>query len=118
MLDEKTIFINDTDRQHIRAVDVAADGRLANGRVWARTVGEDPGAPDGMQIDSAGNLYCCGPGGTHVFAAAATAHGVIKVPEYTANFCWGDGGLKSLFIAASTSLYRIRVNTSGTPQMR
>jgi len=117
-LDEKTMFINDTDRQHIRAFDVAADGRLANGRVWARTVGEGPGAPDGMKIDSAGNVYCCGPGGIHVFAADATALGVIKVPEYTANFCWGDGDLKSLFITASTSLYRIRLNTPGTPQMR
>jgi gluconolactonase len=112
------MFSNDTDRQHIRAFDVAADGRLANGRVWARTVGERPGAPDGMKIDSAGNLYCCGPGGIHVLAADATALGVIKVPEYTANFCWGDGDLKSLFITASTSLYRIRVNTPGTPQMR
>lgn len=117
-LDEKTLFVNDTDRQHIRAFDVAADGRLANGRVWARTVGEGPGAPDGMKIDSAGNLYCCGPGGIHVFAADASALGVIKVPQYTANFCWGDGDLKSLFITASTSVYRIRVNTPGTPQMR
>ena len=117
-LDEKTMFVNDTDRQHIRAFDLQADGSLANGRVWAKTVGEGAGAPDGMKIDSAGNLYCCGPGGIHVFAADATALGVIKVPELTANFCWGDDDLKSLFITASSSLYRTRVNTPGTPQMR
>lgn len=117
-LDEKVLFVNDTDRQHIRAFDVKADGTLANGRIWAKTVGDGAGAPDGMKIDSAGNVYSCGPGGIHVFAPDATCLGVIKVPEYTANFCWGDDDLKSLFITASKSLYRIRVGTAGTAQMK
>ena len=116
--DEKTLFVNDTDRQHIRAFDVKQDDTLANSRIWAKTVGDGAGAPDGMKIDSAGNLYCCGPGGIHVFAPDASCLGVIKVPEYTANFCWGDGDLKSLFITASTSVYRIRVAVPGTPQMK
>ena len=117
-LDEKILFVNDTDNQHIRAFDVQPDGTLANSRIWARTVGQGAGAPDGMKLDGDGNLYCCGPGGIHVFAPDATALGVIQVPEYTANFCWGDDDLKSLFVTASTSVYRIRVNTPGTPQMR
>jgi gluconolactonase len=117
-LDEKVLFVNDTDRQHIRAFDVQADGTLTGGRIWATTVGEGAGAPDGMKIDGAGNVYCCGPGGIHVFGPDATSLGVIKVPEYTANFCWGDDDLKSLFITASTSVYRIRVTTPGTPQMK
>jgi gluconolactonase len=117
-LDEKVLFVNDTDKQHIRAFDVSADGALANSRVWAETVGEGQGAPDGMKIDSKGNIYCCGPGGIHVFAPDATSLGVIKMPEYVANFCFGDDDLKSLFITASTSIYRIRVATPGTAQMR
>jgi gluconolactonase len=116
--DERTLFVNDTEKQHIRAFDVQADGSVANSRVWAKTVGEGAGAPDGMKIDSAGNLYSCGPGGIHVFAADATCLGVIQVPEYTSNFCWGDDDLKSLFITASTSVYRIRIATPGTSQMR
>jgi gluconolactonase len=116
--DEKVLFVNDTDRQHIRAFDMKADGTLANSRLWAKTVGKGEGAPDGMKIDSAGNLYCCGPGGIHVFAPDAQCLGVINVPEYTANFCWGDDDCRSLFITASTSVYRIRVATPGTPQMR
>ena len=116
--DERTLFVNDTEKQHIRAFDVQADGSVANSRVWAKTVGEGAGAPDGMKIDSAGNLYSCGPGGIHVFAPDATCLGVIQVPEYTSNFCWGDDDLKSLFITASTSVYRIRIATPGTSQMR
>ena len=116
-LDEMVLFVNDTDRQHIRAFDVMGDGTLANNRIWAKTVGDGSGAPDGMKIDSAGNVYSCGPGGIHVFAPDATCLGVIKVPEHTANFCWGDDDLKSLFITASKSIYRIRVQVPGKAQM-
>jgi gluconolactonase len=117
-LDEKVLFVNDTEKQHIRAFDVKPDGSIANSRVWARTIGEGPGAPDGMKVDSAGNVYCCGPGGIHVFSPDAICLGVIRVPEYVANFCWGEDDLRSLFIAASTSIYRMRVVVPGTPQMR
>ncbi len=115
--DERWLFVNDTERQHIRVFDVAPDGTLSNSRVWAETVGEGAGAPDGMKIDSAGNLYCCGPGGIHVFDPAGKCLGVIRVPEYTANFCWGDADFRSLYITASTSIYRIRTALPGRPQM-
>jgi gluconolactonase len=111
--DESRLFVNDTERGHIRLFDVRPDGSLVNGRVWAEPKGEGRGAPDGMKIDSGGNLYCCGPGGIHVFADDATCLGVIRTPEVAANFCWGGADLKSLFITASTSLYRIRLNTPG-----
>jgi len=111
--DEKALFVNDTERQHIRVFDVAPDGTLSGSSVWARTTGAGPGAPDGMKIDSEGNLYCCGPGGIHVFDPLATCLGVIKVPEYTANFCFGDDDRRSLYVTASTSVYRLRVKVSG-----
>jgi gluconolactonase len=115
--DEKQLFINDTEKQHIRVFDVRPDGTLAGGRVWAQTTGEGAGAPDGMKIDSRSNLYSCGPGGIHVFAPDAACLGVIQVPEYTANFAWGDSDYRSLYITASTSLYRIRTRVPGRPQM-
>jgi gluconolactonase len=115
-LDERALFVNDTDRQHIRIFDVDKDGTLSNGRVWAETKGKGAGAPDGMKLDAAGNLYCCGPGGIHVFAPDATCLGVINVPEYTANFCFGDDDLRSLYVTASTSVYRLRVRTPGPAQ--
>jgi len=111
--DEKSLFVNDTERQHIRVFDVASDGTLSGSSVWARTTGAGPGAPDGMKIDSEGNLYCCGPGGIHVFDPLATCLGVIKVPEYTANFCFGDDDRRSLYVTASSSVYRLRVQVSG-----
>jgi gluconolactonase len=114
-LDETRLFINDTARKHIRAFDVRATGALTNGRLWAETKGDKPGAPDGMKLDAAGNVYCCGPGGIHVFDPDAQLLEVIEVPERTANFAWGGDDYRSLFITASTSLYRTRTNVPGRP---
>jgi gluconolactonase len=111
--DERHLFVNDTEQGHIRMFDVRPDGTLDRGRVWAKTTGEGPGAPDGMKIDSEDNLYCCGPGGIHVFDPSGRCLGVINVPEAAANFTWGDADKRSLFITASTSLYRIRVGVPG-----
>lgn len=112
-LEESQLFINDTMRAHIRVFDVNREGLLENGRVWAEVTGGRDGAPDGMKIDSQGNLYVTGPGGIHVFDPDAACLGVIKMPQGCANFCWGDDDLKSLFVTASTSLYRVRVQIAG-----
>lgn len=112
-LDEKTLYINDSPRRHIRSFKVEGD-RISGGEVWAELGGvEGERTPDGMKIDSLGNVYCVGPGGIHVFSPEAERLGVILVPENTANLCWGDDDLKSLFITASKSLYRIRTLVPG-----
>jgi len=115
--DGRRLFVNDTARQHIRLFDVKAGGALSGGHVWAETIGEGPGAPDGMKLDSAGNVYCCGPAGIHVFTPEARCLGVIHVPEYTANMAWGDSDCRSLYITASTSVYRVRVLIPGLPAL-
>ncbi|RRI02760.1 SMP-30/gluconolactonase/LRE family protein [Mesorhizobium tamadayense] len=112
-LDESRLFVNDTERGHIRVFGMEANGDLNGGAVWAVTEGDAPGSPDGMKIDSRGNLYCTGPGGIHVFDASGDLLGVIATPEYCANFTFGDEDLRSLYIAASTSLYRQRVRVPG-----
>ena len=113
---EARLFVNDTERGHIRVFDVEADGGVrGGGAVWAEVTGEAAGVPDGMKTDSGDNVYCTGPGGIHVFAPDAACLGVIPVPEGVANFTWGDEDLRSLFITASTSLYRTRVRVPGRP---
>jgi gluconolactonase len=111
--DEKGLLVNDTERGHIRYFDVNADGSLSNSRVWAEVTGDGVGAADGMKFDTSGNLYCTGPGGLQVFDGEGTLLGTILVPENTANFNWGDDDLKSIFLTASTSLYRVRVKIPG-----
>ncbi len=112
-LQEKRLFVNDSPRGHIRVFDVNQDGSLGDGGVWAEVHGSGPGVPDGMKFDSEGNLYCCGPGGVHIFDAEANKLGWIEMPEQTANFVWGDADLCSLYLTASTSLYRLRMRLPG-----
>lgn len=111
--DERTLFVNDTARQHIRAFDVRPDGTLANGRLWAALTGDEIGVADGMKVDRNGILFCCGPGGVHLFDRDAALLGRIRVPRQAANFAWGDADLKGLYITASDVLFRIRVLAPG-----
>ncbi|MEM7530977.1 MAG: SMP-30/gluconolactonase/LRE family protein [Chloroflexota bacterium] len=112
-MDETQLLINDTERRHIRVFDVEEDGTLVNDEIFAETVGEGHSKPDGMKIDSDENIYCCGPGGFHIFSSGGSCLGVIQVPEHTTNFCFGDADMQSLYITASTSIYRIRTRVPG-----
>ncbi|MCP4362660.1 MAG: SMP-30/gluconolactonase/LRE family protein [Chloroflexi bacterium] len=110
--DESLLYVNDTIRQHIRVFDVFRDGRAGNGRLFANLSGDKPGVADGMKIDKAGNLYSCGPGGIHIFNSSGEQLGVIETLEFAANFVFGDDDLQTLYITATTSLYRLRLRNS------
>jgi gluconolactonase len=110
--DESILYINDTARMHVRAFDVQPDGAIANGRVFAEEEGEG-GAPDGMKIDQRGNVYVTGPGGIWIFNPSGKHLGVIEVPEGVANLTWGGDGWKTLFITATTSIYRVQCKVTG-----
>lgn len=112
-LDEKHLFVNDSPRSHIRVFDVRKDGTLNNSRVWASTRGEGPGVPDGMKIDVEGNVYCCAQGGLHFFDKYSKYLGVLKIPEQAANFTFGDSDSSSLYITASTKVYRAKIKIPG-----
>ncbi|MGQ9610506.1 MAG: SMP-30/gluconolactonase/LRE family protein [bacterium] len=111
--DESLLYIDDTDRAHVRVFDVNADGTISNGRIFAELKGDEPGAVDGMKIDSEGNVYVTGPGGITIFDPSGEKLGRIDIPEVAANLAWGDDDWKTLYITASTSLYKIRLGIKG-----
>ncbi len=113
--DERHLLVNDSARAHIRRFDVLPNGRLSGGQVWAEVSGDGPGVPDGLKVDEWGNVYCAGPGGLYLFSPAGDCLGRVRLPEQAANFAWGGADLRSLFITASTSLYRLRVSVPGRP---
>jgi gluconolactonase len=112
-LDERQLFVSDSPRFHVRRFDLLADGQVSGGEVWAETVGVNDWEPDGLKLDSAGNVYSCGPGGIHVFAPDSVCLGVIQCPEQACNFTWGAPDRRTLFITAMTSVYRITVKIPG-----
>lgn len=113
--DENVLYVNDTERGHIRAFDVAPEGGIRDGRVHAELQGQEPGRPDGMKVDQQGNIYCTGPGGFWIVDPAGKHLGRVLPPELPANLAWGDADWGSLYMTARTGLYRIRLNVPGVP---
>jgi gluconolactonase len=113
--DERTLYVDDSARRHIRAFDVADDGSLSNGRIFAEMVSDIEGVPDGMKVDMAGNIYCTGPGGVWVYQPDASLVGIIAGPQQPANLAFGGLDRKTLYLTARTSIYRLMTKTAGTP---
>ncbi len=114
--DESLLYINDSPRAHIRVFKVAADGAIGSGSIFFDHIGSgaiEEGIPDGMKCDAQGNVYVTGPGGIWVISPHAELLGRIDVPENVGNLNWGSDDWKTLFICASTSLYRITLHVSG-----
>lgn len=113
--DQKVLYVANSDEKHKvwMRYDVADDGSVSNGKVFFDVTAEkENGVPDGMKIDSLGNVYGAGPGGVWVFSPDGRHLGTIKPPETPANCNWGDDG-KSLYITATTGLYRIKLAVAG-----
>lgn len=112
--DGKQFYVDDSEKRNIRVYDVAADGSLDNGRIF----GEEPGAkgdgvPDGIKVDQNGNLFVTGPKGIWVWDPKGNHIGTIVLPEQPANLAWGDKDYRTLYLTATTSVYRLRMKTQG-----
>src|SRR5207253_1864186 len=114
--DESLLYVNDTDRAHIRVFDVASDGSISNGRVLAENIGtaslEKMDLVDGMKADERGNIWVTGPQGIWVLGPDGEHLGVVQIAEPVGNLHWGGAGWSSMFVCASTGLYRFQTKTS------
>jgi len=114
--DEKYLYVTnwDPEKKIVMRYDVNTDGTLANGTVFfdmSSAPGED--ALDGVKVDQQGNLYVSGPGGLWILSAEGKHLGTLKGPEHPHNLAWGNDDGKTLYLAAQTSAYRIRLNIPG-----
>ena len=76
-----------------------------------KTKGDE--ALDGIKVDQQGNLYVSGPGGLWILSSEGKHLGTLKGPEHPHNLAWGDDDGKTLYLAAQTSMYRLRLNSPG-----
>jgi gluconolactonase len=112
--DGKHFYIDDSEQRNIRVYDVLPDGSLANGRIFGQEPGgKDDGVPDGIKVDEKGNLFVTGPKGIWVWDTEGHHLGTIAIPEQPANLAWGDRDYRTLYITATTSVYRLRTRTKG-----
>ena len=112
--DGKHFYIDDSEKRNIRVYDVASDGTLSNGRIFGEEPGgKHDGVPDGIKVDKSGNLFVTGPKGIWVWDAFGNHLGTIAMPEQPANLTWGDKDYRTLYITATTSVYRLEMKTQG-----
>ena len=111
--DESILYVDDSERRNVRAFDVQGDFSVSNDRVFIDMDVEEKGNPDGMKVDTEGNLYVTGAGGVWVITPEGTHLGTIEFPELPANLAFGGDGYQTLFVTARTTLYSVQINVTG-----
>jgi gluconolactonase len=117
--DEKTLYVAQSDPKNAiwMSFDVQADGTLGKGKMFydaTSEVGKKPGLPDGLSVDSQGNIWASGPGGIWIFSKEAKLLGLINTGERTSNCAFGEDGT-TLFVTADSYICRIKLKVKGTP---
>ena len=115
--DEKYLYVNNSEPKKIwMRYRVQPDGKLTEPKLfYDATADQRPGSPDGMKVDEQGNVYSTGPGGVWIFSPGGKPLGTILISEKAANVAWAGPDRKTLYITASSSVYRIHLNIAGAP---
>ena len=112
--DEKFLYVAESGKKIWMRYRVQPDGSVTDGAVFLDPSSDTAkGGPDGLRVDKNGNIYGSGPGGVWVISPEGKHIATIKIPEVVSNVAWGDTDAKTLYITASTSLYRIKLNIAG-----
>ena len=116
--DEQVLYINDSRRGHIRAFDLMPSGMLAKqtDRVFADLRGNEPGVPDGMKVDTEGNVYCGGAGGIWIMDRAGKKLGrIMHGAPATTNLAFGGDDWQTLYFTSRNHLGSVNVKIAGLP---
>jgi gluconolactonase len=116
--DESVLYVNDSARRHIRAFGLLPNGTLARqtDRVFADLGGAESGVPDGMKVDSAGNVFCGGAGGLYILDPKGKKLGrVVHGFGNTSNVAFGGDDWKTVYFCTRASLGSFKVKIAGVP---
>jgi gluconolactonase len=116
--DERLLYVNDSRRRHIRAFQLLPNGMLAKqtDAVFADLAGSEPGVPDGMKVDVAGNVYCGGSGGLYILNAQGKKLGrIVHGHPATTNIAFGGDDWKTLYFTSRSSLFSVNLKVAGVP---
>ena len=111
--DHKKMYIANSDSEKVRwyEYEMSDSGTVVSGKIFYDAGLEskiDKGAPDGLKIDSKGNIFATGPGGVWIFSPSGKVLGKIRLPNPTAN-CALTGDDKTLFITSDMNLLRVKL---------
>ena len=116
--DEGILYVADSRRRHIRAYDMLPNGTIAKetSRLFADLTGAEPGAPDGIKVDTAGNLFSGGSGGLFIIDSKGRKLGrIVHGQPATTNVAFGGDDWKTLYFTTRSTLFSVNVKIAGIP---
>ena len=116
--DENTLYVADSRRRHVRAYDMLPNGTVAKetSRVFTDLGGPEPGVPDGIKADTAGNLYSGGGGGLYIIDSRGRKLGrIVHGQPATTNVAFGGDDWKTLYFTSRNALHSVNVKIAGVP---
>jgi gluconolactonase len=118
--DEKYLYVDNSEPKKLwMRYRVQPDGTLTDGKViYDATSDPRPGSPDGLKVDEQGNIYSAGPGGVWIFSPEGKPLATILIAEKVANVAWAGADRTTLYIAASSSIYRVHLKIPGAALVR
>lgn len=114
--DEKYLYVGNWDdkKKVIYRYPVNVDGTVGKGKLsYDLTCAPGEDAIDGVKVDQKGHVYASGPGGLWILDATGKHLGTLRFPEHPHNMAWGDTDRRTLYLAAQTGIYRLRLNVAG-----
>jgi gluconolactonase len=117
---EKYLYVNNSEPKKIwMRYTVNPDGSLKDAKLlYDATSDTRVGGPDGMKVDVEGNIYSAGPGGVWIFSPEGKPLATLLIPERVGNLTFGGADRKTLYVAASSSIYRVQLNIAGLPLLQ
>jgi gluconolactonase len=110
--DGKVLLVSDSDRHTVVAFDLDRTGQSAAQRDLIKGVS---GVPGGIRTDVDGHVYVAAKG-VAIYSPEGKLQRTLLEGENATNCTFGEGDLESLFIAAHTSLYRVKLGVKGALQ--
>jgi gluconolactonase len=116
--DESVLYVADSRRRHVRAYDMLPNGTIAKdtSRLLVDLNGPEPGVPDGIKVDTAGNMYSGGSGGLFVIDSKGKKLGrIVHGQPATTNVAFGGDDWKTLYFTTRSTLFSVGVKIAGVP---
>lgn len=112
--DEKFLYVDNSQPKFWMRYPVKSDGTLGAGKVFFDASSDSrPGGPDGIKIDTKGNVYSTGPGGIWIFSPEGKHLGTILLSQAAGNIAWGGADYRTLYITMGSSVQRIHLGVAG-----
>ncbi len=113
--DNRTLYVADSFEKRIYAYPIQENGGIDNGKVRIFFDPDTPNQndPDGMTIDSEGNLYCAMRGGIWCVSPQGKTLGFVPIPEFVSNVTFGGADLKTLYMTTGGKLYSLQMTAHG-----